>query len=232
MKASSVQCSLALSLCPSHDSSHESREGTSKQMDKQKLDLACNRSATKVGSFAAPTNPNSSPMSSKATVLLEHTATPAPAGCAIFQLRESCTAQSPQRSQLCHMSRRPTGAQQSQSATPPHTGVFFVVRALHADVDPKLMQDPMKPRDQIKRSTYHDWFVAQFWLHPVLRPRDMSLHGSIPCKRALVDQAAKQMPPRGVALGFILIHQGVYDETRGEWMTFGMRKEYNTTQTS
>ena len=44
---------LTRSLCPSHDSSHESREGTSKQMDKQTLDLACSRSATKVGPFAA-----------------------------------------------------------------------------------------------------------------------------------------------------------------------------------
>ena len=40
------------------------------------------------------------------------------------------------------------------------------------------------------------------------------------------------MPPRGGALGLILIHQGVHDETRGEWMTFGMRTEYITTQTS
>ena len=53
------------------------------------------------------------------------------------------------------------------------------------------------------------------------------------------------MPPRGVAVGFIVIpvlgsevceevvwnkrkamgqvHQGVYDETCGEWVTFGMR---------
>ena len=28
------------------------------------------------------------------------------------------------------------------------------------------------------------------------------------------------------------VQQRVSDETRGEWMTFGMRKEYNTTQTS
>ena len=30
----------------------------------------------------------------------------------------------------------------------------------------------------------------------------------------------------------VQVHQGLHDETRGEWMTFGMRKEYNTTQKS
>ena len=97
--------------------------------------------------------------------LLEHRATPAPAGCAIFQLHVGCTAHSPQRSRICHISRRPTGAQQSQSATSSHIGVIFVVRAPHADVDLKVMQDTMKPRNQIKHGTSQDWFIARFRLH-------------------------------------------------------------------
>ena len=63
------------------------------------------------------------------------------------------------------------------------------------------------------------------------------------------------MPPLGIALVFILIpvfgsevcvrrwcgtkrkdmgqvHHGVYDESSGEWVTLGMRKRCNTTQTS
>ena len=159
-------------------------------MHKQTLDLACSRSATKVGPLRRAHNPISSPMSSKATVCLSREQHPLQLGPPSSHCVRAAlpNRRSGPNSAICLADQR--AHSRGQSATPPHTGVFFVVRALHADVDPKLMQDPIKPRDQIKHSRYHDWFIAQFWLHPLLRPRDMSLHGSIPCKRALFDQTA------------------------------------------
>ena len=138
--------------------------------------------------------------------LLEQRATPAPGGCAIFQLHVGCTAQSPQRSRICHMSRRPTGAQQSQSATSSHIGVIFVVRAPHADADLKLMQDPMKPRDQIKHGTSQDWFIARCRLQPSFySPGTCRSMVAYPVRWLCLTRRPNSMPLRGVALGFILI---------------------------